>query len=307
MSVSDTIVAIDNRARLVGAVLAASDWPVREQARRPHAVHRVARQTRQFVQPYVDHPAVATVRSHLSTGRPVAALYRAALSCRWPDFEPLGPLPAALAGTDWPEQLLDYYTDSAIAAFLWDEQTEIWDWARQDLAAALASRPGAGLADLLGRWRGRPWERPLQIMPNLLYPALEPQALRAPGAWHLLVPPPPAWGESAPWSYQEAGDWSLAVTCQTLTTALLQHERPELSPARLALGSRAITTLFLEQALDPGAGQAYELQSSREEDLPGLPALVERLRAHLASDTARSDGARGGGSGLAGLIEALAD
>ena len=126
-------VAIDERLRLVTAVLAASNWPLEEQNKLTHAVHPHAKQVRQFVLPFASHPAVNGANEALLNGVALADLFSAALRCTWPAFVPQEDLPRVLKIKDWVQSLADFAAQTAVATQFWPQHTAVW----QDAQSAL--------------------------------------------------------------------------------------------------------------------------------------------------------------------------
>ena len=67
-------VVIDNRVRLMSALLAATSWPDDEQTRKPHGTHAHARGTRKLLQVYDKHPAVLIMQALLDRGADAKAV-----------------------------------------------------------------------------------------------------------------------------------------------------------------------------------------------------------------------------------------
>lgn len=271
---------IDNRARLVGAILAAGSWPEREQTEGAHRVHQQARLARSFAGPYADHPAVVQTDAFLAAGGAVGDLYTAALRSRWPTFERQEEVAPALADGQWLESVADFYTDTAIAAFHWSEQASVWEGAAADLQTVMAP---AVLGDFFAALLGGPLDRPVHLYPNLLYPALTPLLVTAAEAHTLLVPPPKALGESPPWAYREGAEWVLTSSVQLLGEQLLRPQLAALGGAVRQRTIHALTALFLENTLDSGAARAYQVQIARTAGVADLDAAVDRLRAYVTA------------------------
>ena len=81
---SEQQISLDNRIRLVGAVLATGRWPQQEQELKPHAVHQHAKQTRTFTESFTDHDAVVKADGFLSENDDPTPLFAAALAANWP-------------------------------------------------------------------------------------------------------------------------------------------------------------------------------------------------------------------------------
>lgn len=272
-------VSLDNRVRLVAAVLAAGQWPEREQAQERHAVHPQAKLTRQYLAEFSDHPAVQIADQAIANGVNVEELFTAAVRSQWPTFEAAEPLPAAFADGQWPAQLDHFYTDTAIAAFFWSEQQAVWDEAMADLTRIFQNSP---LPAFLGSLSGQPLEKNITVVPNLIFPALRSVVSETAGATYLILPPPKAYGESPPWPYREGVDWVLAESCLQLSGRLLAEELAEAGADKAALLKQAAVVLFLEKAMNEAEARAYLVRSKKQYQLPELPAAVEGLRGYLA-------------------------
>lgn len=281
----DVQVHTDNRVRLVGAVLAAGDWPALERKRRgAHAVHPHAKATRHYVADHSEHPAVTAVNDYLAEGGALSPLFATALRCQWPTFAPQEPLPGRGAGDQWTSDLADFYVDTGIAAFFWSEHEDVWEEAVTDLGHIFREH---NLARFLKRLSGRELDRDLVVMPNLTYPALETIAAGNAQAYHLILPPPKAVGESPPWAYRDGADWILAKSCANLTRLLLADDLAEMDARRRQLLPHAATVIFLERTMDEAAALFYLVRTRKEADLPDLPEAVDAVRDYLEDPGAR--------------------
>jgi hypothetical protein len=277
--VSSVSTCLEDRARLVMAILAAGDWPGCEQQEVRHAVHPLAKLTRQYVLPYAGHPAVTTVNELLAGNTAVDVFFTAALRSGWPQLRPLEPLPAPLEDGRWLEQAANLYRRADLPAMLWARQEPTWQEAVSDLNQIF----GDGcLVSFLGRLDGRPLLRPLLVVPTLVFPALRPLLVETAQALFLLLPPPKAYGESPPWPYREGADWVLSQSCRSLAAYIWRAELSALDERERQLRLHAAATLFLEESLGEDAAMAYLICSKRQDQLPHLPAAVEQLRARLA-------------------------
>ena len=118
------------------------------------------------------------------------------------------------------------------------------------------------------------------VFPNLLYPGRQPVAFAALGQVVLSQPPPPAWGTSPPWGYDERPDEVLAAVAEGLARVMFELALGP-HPAALRAGSSrvalAVAVLFLRRAEGPAAADQFMLMEKRARGLPQLPALVEAL------------------------------
>ena len=277
---SDVTVVVDDRARLVTAVLAAGHWPQKEQERLTHAVHPHAKQTRQQVEALAEHPAVVTVNEALAQGVDVADFFTAALRSRWGSFKPLEPLPETFAARAWTKTLPHFGERSAMYIF-WQAQATPWQKAQQDLEHIFYRNE---LAHYLGRLRQRPLAHAVRLMPNIVYPALQPVPVETETAVYLLLPPPKAVGESPPWPYDEDPGWVLAHTCHALMDYFLGDMLANFDEERRRLFKYAAAALFLEETIDEAEAMAYIVRTKKQRDLPHLPNAVEALRQWLEGE-----------------------
>lgn len=275
-------VKIDDRARLVTAVLAASDWPDEEQKQLTHAVHPHAKQTRQFVQKYKYHQAIRGVNEALLNGVTLEELLSTAVRCAWPTFEPAEPLPHLLKIERWARSLADFEHDTDIVATLWVQYRDVWQEAVAALHGIFADgRVAAFLARLT-----RTSNPPIVIMPNLVYPALTAVIATTQTTLYLLLPPPKAVGESHPWPYDEDPPTVVATVCHHLSIRLMADRLAALERPQRELFRHAATTLCLEAAFDEFEAQAYQLRIKKAENLPSLPVITNQLRRYLDGELA---------------------
>lgn len=277
MSEAAVTIRIDERARLVTAILAAGDWPQREQAQLAHAVHPHAKQARQFMRNFSHHPAVQAANEALSSDVAVDDLFTAALRCDWPTFTPLEPLPGSWQSDTWVKALAGLAPSVALGRF-WAEHEAVWAEACNDLQNVFQTN---GLIPFLSRLQGQAVTHTIHTMPNLVYPALASVLAPTRETLILLLPPPKAVGESPPWPYREDPGLLLAQACDRLVGHLLAAELAQLDATGQILFKRAAVTLFLEQAIDKSEAMSYLLRSKKEHNLPQLPHAVDQLRQRL--------------------------
>ncbi len=283
---SDVSIAIDNRVRLVAAVLAASRWPDHEQMITPHAVHTHAKMTRQYVSDFANHAATEAVNTMLENDQlALVDLFGAALRCSWPMLEASEPLPAAYTNGEFLEQLADFYTDSAVAAFFWSDHNAVWQEAAQDLEQIFQN---SRLPDFLSKLIGIDLTQNIIVVPNLVYPALQPIVANTAETLYLILPPPRAWGESPPWPYHEDAGWVMAQSCYALTETLLAGVLQSMDDNQRALLRHAAVTLCLEETANEQEAMSYLVRSKKQYNLPDLPTIVEKMRTYLENPGAGS-------------------
>jgi hypothetical protein len=256
----DTLqVGLNSRARLFTAVLAASDWPAREQARKPHKVHAQAKKVRDWVAPQRQHIAVQQVNAALADGHSPAALLQAALMEEWPDLD-------------------DFARAAALDDAFWSAQEPVWQEAVADLQTVFQS---VALVPFLRALALPGTPAQFRLLPNLFFPALTPLPTAVNDEWALLLPPPQAWGTSPPWPYAEDPGWVVGVVCAAFVNRLLAAQAPAYTARDLLLQTHALTALCLERELDELEGQAYMLRMKKAADLPDLPQTIAEWRERL--------------------------
>jgi hypothetical protein len=276
--VSSISVCLEDRARLVMAILAAGDWPAREQQEQGHAVHPQAKATRQHVVPYAHHPAVTAVNELLVLQTPVDLFFTAVLRSAWPHLKPRETLPAPLDDGRWLEQAADFCRQADLPAILWRGQEQAWHEALADLHHIFCD---GRVLHFLDRLNGRRLSHNLFVVPNLVYPALLPVLVEAAEGLFIIVPPPKAYGESAPWPYREGADWVLSQSCRSLAAHIWRADLASLNLYQRELRLHAAATVILEECLGEGEAMAYLVRSKKQYQLPELPAAVEQLQARL--------------------------
>lgn len=277
---SEVKVRVDERVRLVAAVLATGDWPALEQTKKgAHAVHPQAKAVRRFLVQQGDHPAIRAANCYLAEGLSPAELFAVAMRCDWPGFRPRAALRECVQG--WPAQLADLQAETELAARFWSDHEALWTEAVTDLDEIFA---GAQLPDFLEQLLRRPLAVAIVIVPNLVYPALETVAVAAEETYYLLIPPPKAVGESRPWPYRDEEEGVLATACYHTLSLVLAEPLTALAPADKARFLYAATALFLERAVDEIAARFYLLQCQRETGVEGVPEAMAALRLFLNGD-----------------------
>ena len=276
-------ITIDERLRLVTAVLAASNWPPEEQAQLTHAVHAQAKLVRQFVQPFASHPAVNGANEALLNGVSLTDLFSAALRCTWPGFTPMAELPRVLKISEWVQSLADFARQTSIVTLLWAAHTAVWQEAQSALQTIFPDDRLLAALRQLGAGR----ETAVLLMPNLVFPALTPVVATAHDTLALLLPPPKAVGESPPWPFDEDPGWVVATVAEQLVPHLLAADLAQLSTDQQPMATHLAAAHCLATLLDNFEAQAYLLRAKKEQDLPQLPTLFARLQDEVIAGNGR--------------------
>lgn len=269
-------VVIDERARLVTAVLAASNWPEMEQEQATHAVHPHSKQLKQQVRPFADHLAVQRVNDSLSVNVGLDSFFTAVIRCGWPDTTDVTTAPED--AREWIKALANFAVQTKLADF-WAAHTAPWEEARAGLDSIFAQ---SQIMDFLGQLLGKPVPQDVAVMPTITYPMLNPVLAVTKDTVYFILPPAKAWGESPPWPHGEDPGWAVAQTCWYLANHFLADTLAELDETGQMLLLHAAVTLCLEADFDEAEAMAYLVRSKKEYKLPRLPLVVEQVRDYLA-------------------------
>lgn len=273
-------VLIDDRARNLSALLAATDWPQREQAVKPHDVTPQAHLLNRQVQPFHDHPAARYLQAQIDANANLTDLFRRALS--QPD------------NADIEASALDsHLTDFSAAAqsdLLWQTQAEAWQDARQAVEVHIT---GVDIPGFLARFYG-PSVLDYSYLPNLLYPTNQTIHFMVDDRAYCLFPPRLAWGQNPPWPFSEDREYVLKIgmlSFSKLAATTLFTDYPDIvnyltnnASELQALLAYGITALFLDE-VEPGAGSAFIMIEKRQNNLVNLPFVVELLENYLETQT----------------------
>jgi hypothetical protein len=293
-------IRVDDRARLLAAALSATTFPDLSQARRKHGTHAHARATRKLALAQQQHPAITALQGLLDLGIPLPALFSYVLRLSWPGLKPIEDTPRWVP-PGWHDLLHDFYEQLDLAVW-WMEESEQWQTPVSQLQAAFAS---VDLYGFLQPFVG-PITEHLVFMPNISYPTDETIGCRVGGDLIAIMPPPLAWGDSAPWPYKE--DPALAYRAAlgefgtTLMNAYLsQHadavraaaekplpvdeaykvRHPAWQDQFLGLFKSAITALFLEKFMGKSESRSYVQYMQRIEHLSVLPGAMNVFQRYL--------------------------
>jgi hypothetical protein len=275
---SELTVVIDERVRLVTAVLAASHWPEMEQAQTTHAVHPHSKQVKQWVRPFQNHRAVQRVNDSFGANVGLDSLFTAVLRCGWSDKINITAPPEG--AQDWIKSLADFAVQSQMLDF-WADHAQPWEEARTGLDVIFSR---SQIISFLGQLLGQTVAKNVAVMPTVTYPMLNPVLAETDDTVFFILPPAKAWGESPPWPHGEDPGWVIAQTCWHLANHFLADTLGELDEINQALLLHAAVTLCLEADFDEAEAMAYLVRSKKEHNLPRLPLVVEQLRDYLAGN-----------------------
>ncbi len=296
---SDIYVQLDDRVRLMSAVLAATRYPEQTQAKHPHGTHAHARSTRKHLSSFADHEAVQALQRLLEKGAPLEAIFTLALAPgmqegkieRAPRWMPPG-LDA---------QLQDFGSTSGLAGW-WQSEDALW---QKSLSDATKTLEQVSLKAFFQPYLGEVRER-LVFIPNISYPTDHELALRVGGDLVAIVPPRLAWGDSPPWPYDEdPAHLYRAVLVgygRMLMLAFLREHADQLAEvmkkplpvtdqfkalyptwqeqfASLFVGGAV--AIYLEDHVSKAEANAYVLMERKVHGLEVLPGVINVFRRYL--------------------------
>ncbi len=303
MSTRAIQVHIDDRARLMSAVLSATNWAEKEQERKRHRAHAHARNTTKWVNDQTDHPAVKTLQTLLDHNTPLEAIYTYALHLSWPTLTFEAHLP--WAPLHWNEQLGDFYVKAKLDEW-WKEDDDVWQLAEEQLKKVIVQ---ADPYEFFKPFLGEVSEQ-LTLMPNVSYPSDCEVGVRLEGELFCLVPPRIAWGDNEPWPFDEDPAHifrgMLSVYGRLLMVSYLRQKAAEVAPLAskpLPVEKSFKTThptwsdqftelfvtgavaIFLEEAISPQEAKAYVLMENRVHGVTILPSVVSVLKRYLSEQS----------------------
>jgi hypothetical protein len=296
---TDIAVTLDDRVRLLSALLAATRYPDDEQQRFPHGTHPHARHTRSLMLAHERHPAVIGLQSILDRGVPLEALFTVALTLGWPDLT-VSATPDWLPPS-WVITLRDFFRVSELAGW-WEADAHAWDKALDDVRLVLGD---FALKPLFESFLGQ-IEETFTFIPNISYPTDLELALRLGQRLFLIVPPRLAWGTNPPWPYAEDPAHLLRAAINGYGRLLLQSYlsrhadavneaartplpvseafarlHPTWADQFTALFIAGATAIYLEGRVSKAEADAYVLMERKTRHMEILPSVIHVLRRFL--------------------------
>ncbi|MGB1286919.1 MAG: hypothetical protein ACPG7F_10330 [Aggregatilineales bacterium] len=296
-------VLLDNRIRLLSAVLAATDFPETSQQRKRYHAHAHARATRKYMldNGYNSHPAVQDVQSLLAQNAPLEALYTLVLQFSWDGLE-IAALPK-WAPPDFNVHLKHFYETAQLAQF-WQDAGKAWEGAQSQAERVFEK---VHFKEFLEPFLGKV-EEDMIFVPNICYPADDEIGLRVGNKLVSITPPPQAWGDSPPWPYDED-----TMRTHSYRAALLQYARlllvkylrenaeavkdatekalpvndafkalyPAWEEQFVMLFITAAVAIYLEDYVHSAESRAYILMERKTRGMTILPGTISVLRRYL--------------------------
>ncbi|NDJ86311.1 MAG: hypothetical protein GYB66_10525 [Chloroflexi bacterium] len=288
-------VRIDDRVRLMSAVLAATKWPEREK----HRPHQHARNTVKLVADFSHHPGVSGAQVLLDQGAPLEAFYTYALKLSWPGLEN-SQVPRWVP-PNWNTHLKNFYEATKLEE-LWQAEHTEWQKARQESEDVLGK---VDFYAFLKPFVGDVVEQ-LVFMPNISYPITRSIGVRIGGELVAIAPPREAWGDNPPWPFSEDPSHvysaSLSEYIRLLMLSYLRQNAEAVAPIAqkpLPVSDQfkeaypnwgdqftevfvsGAVALFLEQAVSKSEAEAYVLMQHKAKGLNIVPGVVSVLRRYL--------------------------
>jgi hypothetical protein len=300
--VMDTVtVKIDDRIRLMSALLAVTSWPEDEQRRKPHGTHAHARGTRKFLQAHDKHPAALILQALLDRGVPLEDIFGYILGLSWPGLAGEQAQPVWAPPT-WARHLLDFYEKTGLRGW-WQDEDEVWERSHRESEKVFVGKDfRAFMRPFVGDFNDD-----LLFIPNVCYPTDQPIGVAVDGMLCCITPPRIAWGDNPPWPFDEdPAHVYRAVLMQygrLLMSRYLEPHGPVLEEAAqkklpvarkfaevhpswedqfLTLFGTGLVAIYLEDHVSKQEAQAYVLMEKKAQGLSELPGVVSVLRRYLS-------------------------
>jgi len=299
MDKRNVLARLDDRARLMSAVLAATNFPDKSQERQKHGTHMHARDTRKLVAEFASHPAVSALQALLDRNTPLTSIYGYALRLAWPTLEI--DEPPRWVPPHWNEHLKHFYEATHIDKW-WKDDDESWQAPVRHLNEIFDKVDFYGfLEPFFGTL-----PETLVFIPNVSFPTDANVRVRIGAELCLLMPPRKAWGDSAPWPYDNDPAFVYQEALKAYEELLLSgyfhqipdviatlSERPlpvdekfsKMHPAWIdqltGLFTSATVALFLEEVIDAREAKAFIQIQQKMEGLTILPGVTMLLRRYL--------------------------
>lgn len=292
-------VRIDDRVRLISAVLAGTDWPEKAHQRKGHRPHAHARATQKWVAEYKSHPAITAAQSLLDKKAPLEAFYAYILKLPFPSLEAADNPP--WVPEKWNEHLRDFYNTSKIAD-LWKQDEQVWQKSQHEATTVIKD---ADFYTFLQPFVGQINEQ-LVYMPNISYPSDMAVGVRVGGELACIGHPRIAWGDNPPWPFDEdkghVYSTSLTEYVRLLMLAYLRQNAEAIAPVTqkplpveddfrakhptwgdqfTELVVPAIVALYLENHVSEQEAKAFILMEKKARGVTILPGVVSVLKRYL--------------------------
>lgn len=298
---SDVSVRLDDRIRLMSALLAATDFPDKAQERKPHGTHAHARATRKYVSAHKTHEAVQMLQGMLDQNAPLEAMFTFVTRLSFPQLEIDSP--PRWVPPRWVAHIRDFYERAALADWWKSEDSP---WQKSVAESKKMFDKASGFRPFLKPFVGDVHET-LVFIPNVSYPTDQEIGIRIGSELVCIAPPRLAWGDSPPWPYDEdpAHIYRCAITQygRLLMSAYLRANQDKLAEAAqtalpvndqfkavyptwqdqfTALFVSGAVAIYLEDHVSPAEANAFVLMERKTRGMELLPGVVSVLRRYLS-------------------------
>lgn len=302
----DVTVRLDDRIRLMSAVLAATNWPDKAQEHQPHGTHVHARSTTRYLKEHSRHPAVLALQNLLDQGAPLEAVYTFGLCLNWPDLQLQLPTLPGWIPPGWLGHLRDFIRQTAITDW-WAQEDRLW---QKSLEESRKMFHDIAFKPFLKPFMGDIPED-LVFFPNISYPTHQEIGIRLGRELVCIAPPRLAWGDSPPWPFDEDPVHiyraALSQYGRLLLITFLRAHSDRLTDARAiplpvsdqfsathpswdeqftALFVSAAVAIYLEDHISKSEADAYVLMARKTQGMTILPGTISVLRRYLAEQEA---------------------
>ncbi len=299
MDKHQVVVRIDNRVRLMSAMLAATNYPEKSQERKKHGTHAHARGTRKIVTEHSHHPAVTAMQILLDQHVPLSSMYSYAMRLNWPTLT-TDDVPRWVPPR-WNEQMRHFYELTKLDKW-WVYDDEQWQTPIRHLQEAFAK---VDLYKFLEPFVGQVVDT-LVFMPNVCYPTDQNIGLRVGGELIAIMPPPMAWGDSPPWPYKDDEALAYRAALSEYTNILMgafmrQNDEliaslsdkalpvddkyillhPTWEDQFMGLFKASLIALFLEDSVSTLEAKSFLQYMQKVENVSIMPGIVAIFRRYL--------------------------
>ncbi len=299
MDKRNVLIRVDNRTRLMSAVLAATNYPDKSQERQKHGIPLHARGTRKLIADYAHHPAVNALQVLLDQNVPLSSIFSYALRLSWPNLET--DEPPRWVPPRWNEHLKHFYELTHLEQW-WADEDENWQ------------TPVRHLTDIFSKVDFYSFLQPFfgfvpetfVFIPNISFPEDQNIRLRVGAELIALVPPRKAWGDSAPWPYDNDPVYMYQETLKAYEELLLgAHLRqyastistlsekplpvgekfvalhPTWTDQLIGLFTSASTAMFLEEVIDAREAKAFVQMQQKVDGITILSGVISILKRYV--------------------------
>lgn len=292
-------VKLDDRIRLMSALLAATDFPQKSQARKPHGTHPHARATSKYVSEFNKHEAVGVLQNLLDQNAPLEAMFTLVMHLSWPQLD-ANPLPRWVP-PGWTSAIRDFYQVSRLADW-WQQEDYLWQKCVSESERMFSAvQFKLFLQPFVGDVQDR-----FTFIPNISYPTDSEIGIRIGRELVCIAPPRLAWGDSPPWPFDEdpMHIYRAALTQfgRLLMVTYLRANAPQVAeaaqtPLPVSDQFRAIypaweeqfthlfvagaVVMYLEDHVSKAEANAFVLMERKARGMDILPGVVSVLRRYL--------------------------